>query len=137
MSLASFLDKIATNYPYGVPQSALVSETAPLTKDCVFVLIDPDSSVEEEYGGLLTAICTKGLRYERSACDVRVMPAWTASPGDESTALAVVLGSDKTPGSIEASANKRILFSHSIRLIASEAGLKREFWGHLQALLRG
>jgi len=50
--------------------------------------------------------------------------------------LTVVLGSSRTPGSIEELGSGKVLFSHAIEGIASSANTKREFWGHLQALLR-
>jgi hypothetical protein len=144
-SLASFLDKIAGNYPSGLPLTALVfdrgapektPEDAP-TRECLFVLISTDSSISSTHADLIDAICTKGLKFERSACDVRVMPTWRGIDLGELPPLTVVLGTEIAPGSIEETSHGKTLFSHPIGSIATSAGLKRDFWGHLQTLQRG
>ncbi len=139
-SLACFLDKIAGNYPSGLPLTALVSdrrapEEAP-TWECVFVLISTDTSISSIHADLLDAICTKGLKFERSSCDVRVVPTWSGTDPRELAPLTVVLGAERAPGTIESTSHGKILFSHPIGSIATNASLKRDFWGHLQSLQR-
>ncbi len=136
-SLACFLDKIAVNYPAGLPLTALVPEKSQPRRECLFVLISADSSLSATHADLLEAICTKGLKFERSVCDIRVVPTWSGVSVDDAAPLTVVLGADKEPGTVEVVAGGKVLYSHPIDLIATQVGLKRDFWGHLQALLRG
>jgi hypothetical protein len=105
--------------------------------ECVFVLISADSSLGATHADLLDAICTKGLKFERSACDVRIVPTWPGTVREEVAPLTVVLGADRAPGTIQVTPQGKILFSHPVASIATNPGLKRDFWGHLQALQRG
>lgn len=136
-SLAFFLDRVAALYPYGVPVSALATQSRREPIECVFVLVSQDSGLAEAHAELLDAVCTKGLKFDRKACDVTVVPAWPETSPRTSAPLTVVLGAQRAAGTLETTSEGKTLYSHPIGQIASEVALKREFWGHLQALLRG
>jgi len=136
-SLASFLDKVALLYPYGVPASTLTAPRRQTSIECAFVLVSNDSSLGNAHAALLDGICTKGLRLDREACDVRVVPTWPDSSSGITAPLTVVLGAQKKPGTVESVSEGRIVYSHPIDQIAEQVALKRDFWGHLQALVRG
>jgi hypothetical protein len=135
-ALACFLDKVAFLYPYGVPASAMAAPSQQTTIECAFILVSTDSAIGSTHSELLDAICTKGLRLNRKACDVRVIPTWPESSPSMTAPLTVVLGAQRKPGTVESSSGGKILYSHSIDQIANQVTLKRDFWSHLQALVR-
>lgn len=136
LELASFLDKVARAYPSGIPVAAVTQARHQPAFACCFVLVSGSPAVSGTYAELIDAICTKGLKLDRSTCEVRVVSQVEEDLASFGAPLTVVLGSSRTPGSIEEPQGRRVLFSHSIEGIASNPNTKREFWGHLQALLR-
>lgn len=134
--LAAILDKVARNYPHGIPQNAIATPAILSTPSCTFLLVHDSESIRETHAELIDAICTKGLKLDRTLCHVRVISDSDRDWGGSSSPITLVLGSSRAPGTIETIGGATCLFSHSIEEIASNPGSKREFWGHLQALLR-
>jgi hypothetical protein len=141
--LATFLDKVRNNYPYGIPREAIaapraVAEERTPAPRCLFVLIldTPQASASEME--LLDAICTKGLKIAREECASVVLGSG-ASDEEISEAierarapLSIVLGSPAALGTVAASTSGVVLHSHPLPVIANDIGAKREFWGLLQ-----
>lgn len=134
--LACLLDKVARGYPLGIPRTALTTPTLTPAYRCAFLVVSDSQSTLETHADLIDAICTKGLKLDRSLCDARVVSDSGHEWQGSGIPMTVVLGSSRVPGSIESSGATTCLFSHSLEAIASNAGSKREFWGHLQTLLR-
>lgn len=136
LQIASFLDKVARAYPSGIPATAVVTSRHQPAYSCRFFLVSDSPLVSDTYAELIDAICIKGLKFDRSTCDVRVVSQVEEGVATSDAPLTVVLGGSRPPGAIEELENGRVLFSHAIEGISSNANTKREFWGHLQALLR-
>jgi hypothetical protein len=145
LNIASFIDKIRALYPYGIPKNEIVARRVlPLEEPraaCLFVVLLDAERLSESQAELVAAICTKGLRIEKDLCETVVLPISTSEEAIRATVeagrarLSVVLGSQAAHGTVVASHEGVVLYSHSLPVIAENIAAKREFWAHLQAHL--
>jgi len=156
-TLARTLDALSSLYPYGLPTSALeviprgnpaIDRTSP--RVVIFLAQSLDELPDEERS-LLSSIITKGLRIDEggariiglgcsvSEIDRKVKETVTDEMGD----CVITFGATDSQTSDEAQASRwdevkgtPIIFTHSLAEIGTRADLKREFWGHVQLVLK-
>ena len=138
-TLATYLDRIRGDYPYGIATS-LIASPAPVSHSAMLIVVSPDGQqLEGPHAELLEGVITKGLKLTPERCPVSVVRAddplqvCVARTLESSHApVCVVLGGEKAPGSVEEISGVRVLYSYAVERIVHESAVKRELWRHLQ-----
>lgn len=144
-TLARYLDRVRSSYPYGIPASAIRMPTssvesatsAPLVS---FVVLEAVGILPSEHEALMDSIVSKGLKLalDRTARRVVTNPTELQTAAEEHAAhngVVVILGAEQPDGRLEQLGGACVLYSHSLTTIATDPSVKRTFWGHLQKVL--
>ena len=147
--LLLYLDRVHRLYPGGVPRELVVTperhaDTSSAVPKIGYVVPAP-GALPESLVTLLKTITEKGLSLDESdsvvrSCDVADRSALLAAIGELATsvspAVIVVLGSTaEPPGTWRSEGAVPVLHTHSLGEIEANKTVKREFWGHLQAVI--
>lgn len=143
--LASYLDRVRSAYPYGIPAGAIrsaITTTAPTsdTRAVSFIVCSAGKALTPEHETLLESIASKGLKLtgeQTRRCVVQNREELSAAIDEHSklSSAVLVLGSEQEQGSTHDRGGSLVLYSYPLSEIATLPAIKREFWGHLQGII--